>query len=104
MKPIEINEDCKFLKDLQENQKMAMWNLITSKGAVKLWTKGIKPNRHWKISDVKRYFGMNGNKDVLLEKLQLMYKVLNENKRKRERQEINEIGVEATKIMNQKGE
>ena len=80
MKPIEINEDCQFLKDLQENQQMAMWNLITSKGAVKLWTKGIKPNRHWKISDVKWYFGMNGNKDVLLEKLQLMYKVLNENK------------------------
>ena len=103
-KPIEINEDCKFFKDLQENQKMAMWNLITSKGAVKLWTKGIKPNRHWKISDVKWYFGMNGNKDVLLKKLELLHKVLNENKRKRERQEINEIGAEATKIMNQKGE
>ena len=103
-KPIEINEDCKFLKDLKENQKMAMWNLITSKGAVKLWTKGIKPNRHWKISDVKWYFGMNGNKDVLLKKLELLHKVLNENKRKRESQEINEIGVEATKIMNQKGD
>ena len=103
-KPIEINEDCKFFKDLQENQQMAMWNLITSKGAVKLWTKGIKPNRHWKISDVKWYFGMNGNKDVLLKKLELLHKVLNENKRKRESQEINEIGVEATKIMNQKGE
>ena len=49
MKPININEDCKFLKDLQSNQQMAMWNLITSKGAVKLYTKGIKPNRHWKI-------------------------------------------------------
>ena len=79
-KPIEINEDCKFLKDLQDNQQMAMWNLITSKGAVKLWTKGIKPNRHWKISDVKRYFGINGNKDALLEKLQLLYKILNEKK------------------------
>ena len=104
MKPIEMNEDCQFLKDCTENPTMAMYNLIISKGAVQLWTKGIKPNSNWKISDVKRYFGMNGNKDVLLEKLQLMYKVLNENKRKRERQEINEIGVEATKIMNQKGE
>ena len=47
---------------------------------MQLWTKGIKPNSNWKISDVKRYFGMNGNKDVLLEKLQLMYKVLNEKK------------------------
>jgi hypothetical protein len=79
-KPIEINEDCKFFKDLQENQKMAMWNLITSKGAVRLWTRGIKPNRHWKISDVKWYFGMNGNKDVLLKKLELLYDVLNEKK------------------------
>ena len=104
MKPIDIDADCQFLKDAKTNNQMAMWNLITSKGAVKLWTKGIKPNRHWKISDVKWYFGMNGNKDVLLKKLELLHKVLNENKRKRESQEINEIGVEATKIMNQKGE
>ena len=76
MKPININEDCKFLKDLQSNQQMAMWNLITSKGAVKLYTKGIKPNRHWKISDVKKYFGMNGNARTLHIKLATLYKVL----------------------------
>ena len=57
---------------------MAMYNLITSKGAVKLWTKGIKPNRHWKISDVKWYFGMTGNAEALLEKLDTLYKVLTE--------------------------
>ena len=76
MKPININEDCKFLKDLQSNQQMAMWNLITSKGAVKLYTKGIKPNRHWKITDVKKYFGMNGNARTLHIKLATLYKVL----------------------------
>ena len=76
MKPININEDCKFLKDLQNNQNMAMYNLITSKGAVKLYTKGIKPNRHWKITDVKRYFGMNGNADILHGKLVKLYDVL----------------------------
>ena len=76
MKPININEDCKFLKDLQSNQKMAMYNLITSKGAVKLYTKGIKPNRHWKITDVKKYFGMNGNARTLHIKLATLYKVL----------------------------
>ena len=80
MKPIEINEDCKFLKDCTENPTMAMYNLITSKGAVQLWTKWIKPNSNWKISDVKWYFGMNGNKDVLLKKLELLHKVLNEKK------------------------
>ena len=78
MKPININEDCKFLKDAETNQQMAMYNLITSKGAVKLWTKGIKPNRHWKISDVKWYFGMTGNAEALLEKLDTLYKVLTE--------------------------
>ena len=78
MKPININEDCKFLKDLQSNQQMAMWNLITSKGAVKLYTKGIKPNRHWKITDVKKYFGMNGNPEVFLSKLTKLHEVLTE--------------------------
>ena len=78
MKPIEIDEDCRFLKDLQDNQQMAMYNLITSKSAVKLWTKGIKPNRHWRITDVKNYFGMNGNAETLLEKLKVLHKVIKE--------------------------
>ena len=78
MKPIDIDADCKFLKDVETNQQMAMYNLITSKGAVKLWTKGIKPNRHWKISDVKWYFGMTGNAEALLEKLDTLYKVITE--------------------------
>ena len=75
-KPININGDCQFLKDLNNNQQMAMWNLITTKGAVKLWTKGIKPNRHWKITDVKKYFGMNGNAEVLHKKLVKLHEIL----------------------------
>ena len=79
-KPIEINEDCKFFKDLQENQQMAMWNLITSKGAVQLWAKGIKPHSNWRMSDVKRYFGMNGNAKILAEKLRILHQVTEESK------------------------
>ena len=78
MKPIEMNEDCKFFKDAETNQQMAMFNLITSKSAVKLWTKGIKPNRHWKITDVKNYFGMTGNAEALLEKLDRLYNIIKE--------------------------
>ena len=59
--PIDIDADCQFLKDAKTNNQMAMWNLITSRSAVRLWTKGIKPSRHWRITDVKNYFGMNGN-------------------------------------------
>ena len=78
MKPINIDEDCQFLKDAKTNNQMAMYNLITSKGAVKLWTKGIKPNRHWKITDVKRYFGMNGNAETLLTKLETLLAIIKE--------------------------
>ena len=84
MKPIEINEDCKFLKDAETNQQMAMFNLITSRGAVKLWTKGIKPNRHWKISDVKWYFGMTGNAETLLTKLETLYKIIKESENEKD--------------------
>ena len=78
MKPINIDEDCQFLKDAKTNNQMAMYNLITSKGAVKLWTKGIKPNRHWRITDVKRYFGMNGNAETLLTKLETLLAIIKE--------------------------
>ena len=75
-KPIEINGDCQFIKDLNNNEKFAMFNLITSKGAMKLWCKGIKPNRNWKVTQVKKYFGVNGNKEVLKDKLNLLYDIL----------------------------
>ena len=75
-KPININGDCQFLKDLNNNQQMAMYNLIATKGAVKLWTKGIKLHRGWKITDVKKYFGMNGNAEVLHGKLVKLHEIL----------------------------
>ena len=75
---IEINEDCKFFQDLKKNQQIAIYNLITSKGAVKLWTKGIKPSRHWRLTDVKNYFGMKGNSETLLKKLQVLHRILTE--------------------------
>ena len=78
MKPIDIDEDCKFLQDAETNQQMAMYNLICSKRDVKLWAKGIKPHRRWKISDVKWYFGMNGNAETLATKLDTLYKTITE--------------------------
>ena len=77
MKPINMDENCQFLKDCTENSTKAMYNLIISKGAVQLWTKGIKPNSNWRISDVKRYFGMNGNAETLYNKLEKLHEILN---------------------------
>ena len=58
-------------QDLSVNGKASskgMWNLIVSKRDLGLWSKiGMKPNRHWKVTDVKRYFGLKGNKHKIYE-------------------------------------
>ena len=81
MKPININEDCQFLKDIRDtssNVNRGMYNLICSKRDLKLYVKGIKPHRRWKISDVKLYFGMNGSAEILRDKLIKLYDVITE--------------------------
>ena len=44
-----------------------LYNLIISKRDLGLWKIGMKPNRHWRVTDVKRYFGLKGNKDKIYE-------------------------------------
>ena len=45
-----------------------IYNLIISKRDLGLWSKvGMKPHRHWKVTDVKRYFGLKGNKEKIYE-------------------------------------
>ena len=46
------------------------WNLIISIRDVKLYSKGIKPHRMWKISDVKWYFGVKGSAQQIAETLE----------------------------------
>ena len=69
-KPIEINEDCQFIQDLKNNNKLAMWNLIVIKGQLSLFSKGIKPTRYWRLKDVKNYFGLSGGTSSILEQLE----------------------------------
>jgi hypothetical protein len=63
-----------FEQDLEQDLSVngsasskGMWNLIVSKRDLGLWKRGMKPNRHWKVTDVKRYFGLKGNKEKLYE-------------------------------------
>ena len=56
----------------------AYWNLVVSIRDVGLFTKGIAPNRHWRLKHVKEYFGIKGNKESIYKQLQVMldeYKV-----------------------------
>ena len=84
MKQIDIDGDCQFLKDIEpdantgRNYNLGMWNLSLSIRDLKLYCKGIKPHRRWRITPVKKYFGMTGHKEVLLEKLDRLQEIINE--------------------------
>ena len=56
----------------------AYWNLILSIRDCKLYSKGIKPHRFWKIGDVKAYFGVKGGADAIANKLEQYKAVLTE--------------------------
>ena len=77
-KPIEINEDCQFFSDLTGNPTMARYNLIVVTGQLKLYSKGIKPSRHFRLKDIKRYFGITGNTETLINKINVIDKVIQE--------------------------
>ena len=72
-KPIKVNNGY---------MSIAMWNLILSIRDLKLYSRGIKPHRFWRITDVKKYFGVQGSTLNILSKLELeleMYKYNKEN-------------------------
>jgi len=59
---------------LQINGKQSnrgWWNLVVSIRDLKLWAKGIKAHRNWKVTAVKEYFGLTGNnRQKLVEQLE----------------------------------
>ena len=73
---IEINADCQFMQDLNNNATMARYNVIVVKGQLQLFSKGIKPNRHFRLKDIKRYFGITGNTETLINKINAIDKVI----------------------------
>ena len=77
-KPIEINEDCQFMSDLTANPTMARYNLIIVKGQLKLYSKGIKPSRHFRLKDIKNYFGITGNLESITNKIDVINGVVEE--------------------------
>ena len=64
-----------FEQDLEQDLSVngnasskGLYNLIVSKRDLGLWSRiGMKPHRHWKVTDVKRYFGLKGNKHKIYE-------------------------------------
>ncbi len=70
MKQMKKNEITPFIemfksgKTIDVNGKkvnFALYNAIISKRDLGLWKVGMKPHRHWKVTDVKKFFGFTGN-------------------------------------------
>jgi hypothetical protein len=82
MEPIEMNGDCKFLQDLENPNNngvnRGLFNLIVSIRDLKLYSKGMKPHRGWKVTSVKKYFGIKGNTIQVLNNLEYINKMLKE--------------------------
>jgi hypothetical protein len=86
-KPL-VNADSQFFIDMTDESRQinfngspmprGYYNLIVSIRDLGLYSKGIKPHRHWKITDVKKYFGIKGSAESMYQELQLIKEVLNE--------------------------
>ncbi len=57
---------------------MAYWNLLLSIRDLKLWSKGIKPHRFWKVTDVKNYFAISGNREQLVIEIEQLHEYVND--------------------------
>ena len=91
---IEIDGDCQFMQDLhnERRHKMALYNLGVVKGQLTLFNKGILPSRHWRLKHVKEYFGMNGNKEVMLCKITFLQDILKPSNKWLTRENLNNKG------------
>ena len=51
----------------------AHFNLIVARQDLYKWAKGIRPNPSWKVGDVKKYFGINGRPDSMVEQIDQLF-------------------------------
>tara|TARA_Y100000361_G_C11006360_1_gene262021 strand:+ start:349 stop:681 length:333 start_codon:yes stop_codon:yes gene_type:complete len=51
----------------------AMWNLIVTKRDLGGYLRGYKPHRYWKVSQVKKYFGITGSGEKLMANFMALY-------------------------------
>lgn len=82
-KSILFKQGTQFMRDLEIPMKIngngslkGYYNLVVSIRDLKLFCLGIKPNRFWRLKDVKEYFGITGNKESVLVDLEYALEVL----------------------------
>jgi hypothetical protein len=69
----QYEKDCGASLSINGNQSSkGYYNLVVSIRDLSLYSKGIKPHRNWRITDLKWYFGIKGNAVKMLEQLKEM--------------------------------
>ena len=79
-KPYDMNSP--FMQELRSGRTIAVnsghmptavWNLIISKRDMNAYLMGWKPHRHWRVTDVKKYFGIKGTGQNLVDRFMVLY-------------------------------
>tara|TARA_R100000353_G_scaffold73819_1_gene56404 strand:+ start:447 stop:773 length:327 start_codon:yes stop_codon:yes gene_type:complete len=71
----QLNENTQFFLDLTDeknndrNYNLGLWNLALSIRDLSLYSKGLRPHRHWRITPLKHYFGISGSAETMVETL-----------------------------------
>ncbi len=64
------NPDTKTININGTDYALILWNLAVTRRDTGMYAKyDMKPNRFWKITDVKKYFGLKGNKHKIDEQI-----------------------------------
>lgn len=72
----EMTDESKVISVNGKPMARGYWNLILSIRDVKLYSKGIKAHRFWKISDVKYYFGLKGGAEKMACQLEELKEII----------------------------
>jgi hypothetical protein len=71
IKGTQFESDCAQMLRVNDGyMSRGIWNLLLSIRDCKLYSKGIKPHRNWRITDVKNYFGISGGASKCAEQLE----------------------------------
>jgi hypothetical protein len=63
----------KYVNVNGRQMSLYFYNLVVSRKDLKLWKLGIKPFTNWNVTGVKKYFGLKGNKEALVEQIENLY-------------------------------
>ena len=69
----ELTDEDAYFQFNGNAMQRAMYNLYVSKRDIGLNAIGMKPHSNWRVRDVKTYFGIKGNKKVLLDNFMKLF-------------------------------